>query len=121
WVRELQQQAADDGLVAAVQAHDTAAIFEWLMWILSFQGVSDAVAHGYLQQHGSVTWLEIADSLADRLPTCPKLEGYWSFNKCGYRKGAQTCSEPGLISGCPLPRHPLRNGRLNQTAYSLFL
>ena len=22
---------------------------------------------------------------------------------------------------CPLPRHPLRNGRLNQTAYSLFL
>jgi hypothetical protein len=23
--------------------------------------------------------------------------------------------------GCPLPRHDLRNGRLNQTAYSLFL
>ena len=22
---------------------------------------------------------------------------------------------------CPLPLHPLRNGRLNQTAYSLFL
>src|SRR5207249_4439332 len=23
--------------------------------------------------------------------------------------------------GCPLPKHVLRNGRLNQTAYSLFL
>ena len=25
------------------------------------------------------------------------------------------------MPACPLPRHPLRNGRLNQTAYSLFL
>ncbi len=31
------------------------------------------------------------------------------------------CAEPGHIDGCPLPRHPLRNGRLNQMAYSLFL
>ena len=29
--------------------------------------------------------------------------------------------EPAHIDACPLPRHPLRNGRLNQMAYSLFL
>ena len=54
-------------------------------------------------------------------PSCPKLGGYWRFFDCRYQKGADKCSEPGYIDACPLPRHPLRNGRLNQTAYSLFL
>jgi hypothetical protein len=40
---------------------------------------------------------------------------------CRYHKGPDACSEPGHIDACPLPRHPLRNGRLNQMAYSLFL
>src|SRR3954452_8575977 len=31
-----------------------------------------------------------------------------------------TCSEPAHLSACPVPRHDLRNGRLNQTAYALF-
>jgi hypothetical protein len=30
-----------------------------------------------------------------------------------------TCAEPGHLAGCPLPSHPLRNGNLNQLAYSL--
>jgi hypothetical protein len=33
----------------------------------------------------------------------------------------QTCGERFHFNSCPLPRHKLRNGRLNQTAYSLFL
>jgi hypothetical protein len=32
-----------------------------------------------------------------------------------------SCSEPDHIDACPLPRPRLRNGRLNQTAYSFFL
>jgi hypothetical protein len=32
-----------------------------------------------------------------------------------------TCAEPGHIAACPLPSQPLRNGHLNQMAYSLFL
>lgn len=51
----------------------------------------------------------------------PKLRCYWSFHGCGYRKGSRTCAEPGIVSYRSLPRHHLRNGRLNQTAYSLFL
>lgn len=31
------------------------------------------------------------------------------------------CSEPEHISVCPVPSHRLRNGKLNQTAYSLYL
>jgi hypothetical protein len=54
-------------------------------------------------------------------PSCPKLHGYWRFYDCRYRKGAGSCAEPGHIGACPLPRQPLRNGHLNQMAYSLFL
>ena len=54
-------------------------------------------------------------------PSCPKLNCYWQFNDCGYRKLAWTCNEPNHLPACPLPLYPLRNGRLNQTAYSLFL
>ena len=34
----------DGAIVAAVAAHDTAMIFDWLMRMLSYQGISDAVA-----------------------------------------------------------------------------
>ena len=40
---------------------------------------------------------------------------------CRYDKGSFTCAEPDHIDTCPVPRPRLRNGRLNQTAYSLFL
>jgi hypothetical protein len=43
------------------------------------------------------------------------------FDGCRYDKGSFSCSEPDHIDTCPVPRHRLRNGRLNQTAYSFFL
>ena len=36
-------------------------------------------------------------------------------------KGPTPVLSSDHIDACPLPRHPLRNGRLNQMAYSLFL
>jgi hypothetical protein len=120
WVDDLRDAAAKNGLGAAVDGHDTAAIFDWLMWNLSFQGISDAVADGYMARHGNVTWTDLVDSLATD-PGCGKLDGYWAFTGCRYHKGLQTCAAPDQFADCPLPRHPLRNGRLNQTAYSLFL
>ena len=42
WIDDLRYDAIDGGLVAAVAAHDTAAIFDWLMRMLSYQGISDA-------------------------------------------------------------------------------
>ena len=119
-IDDLQVDAIETGLVAAVEDHDTAAIFDWLMRMLSFQGISDAVAEGYMDRHGNVTWAEIEASLATN-PRCDKLQGYWAFTGCRYHKGFQTCAAPDQFGDCPLPRHPLRNGRLNQTAYSLFL
>ena len=107
-------------MTAAVRRHDTAVLFDWLMTMLSYQGIADRVADQYLRDHGNVTWSAVETALAHQ-PSCPKLGGYWLFHDCRYEKGSGTCTEPAHIGQCPLPGHPLRNGRLNQTAYSLFL
>ena len=111
---------ARHGVIAAVQRHDTATIFDWLIDAFSFQGVSDNIAYGYMEQHGRVRWHDIAGALAE-LPSCSKLRCYWAFADCGNRKNADSCANSKHRPTCPLPRHDLRNGRLNQTAYSLFL
>jgi hypothetical protein len=90
------------------------------MVALSHQGISDRVAHDYMDEHGRASWHEIESALANK-PSCPKLQSYWNFHGCGYHKTSGTCSEPDHIDDCPLPTHTLRNGRLNQTAYSLHL
>jgi hypothetical protein len=118
YIDDVRAELGDRGIVRAITGHDTQVLFDWLMEVLSFQGISDEVALGYMAEHGSVCWSDIADALSAG-PSCPKLGGYWRFYDCRYHKGSHTCSEPAHIEGCPLPRHPLRNGRLNQMAYSL--
>jgi hypothetical protein len=73
-----------------------------------------------MEKHGRVRWRQIKQGL-DRGASCPKLKSYWQFHDCRYDKISRTCAEPDHIRACPLPNHDLRNGRLNQTAYSLFL
>ena len=119
-VERLRRDLQQCGVTAAVDRHDTAFIFDWLMTILSYQGISDEVAANYIEDHGNLTWNRITDDL-QRSPGCRKLDGHWLFRDCRYQKGTGTCAEPDLISDCPLPRYNLRNGRLNQTAYSLYL
>jgi hypothetical protein len=111
---------ARQGVIAAVRRHDTLVIFDWLIDAVSYQGVSDSIAYGYMERHGRVRWQDIANALAKQ-PSCPKLKCYWAFEGCGYRKGSGVCANPEHRPACPLPHHDLRNGRLNQTAYSLFL
>jgi hypothetical protein len=120
YLDDIRADLSDCGIMRAVRDHDTPALFDWLVAMFSYQGISDSVASGYMAQHGTVRSAEIADGLS-RTPSCPKLAGYWRFSGCRYHKGSGTCAEPGYIGGCPLPLHPLRNGRLNQMAYSLFL
>ena len=86
----------------------------------SFQGISDQIAANYMRRHGQATWHAVRKNLAKR-PTCPKLKTYWQFHGCRYEKTSRTCAEPDQIATCPLPTHRLRNGHLNQIAYSLYL
>jgi hypothetical protein len=111
---------ARHGVIAAVRRYDTPVIFDWLLDMVSYQGVSDSIAFSYMERHGRVRWHDISTALAES-PNCPKLTCYWAFEDCGYRKGSGVCANPEHQPECPLPRHDLRNGWLNQTAYSLFL
>jgi hypothetical protein len=95
-------------------------LYDRLIYSLSFQGISDETAANYMHRHGRPTWAAIRKNLAQR-PTCPKLKTYWHFYDCRYEKTNHTCAEPDHVAACPVPTHRLRNGHLNQLAYSLYL
>jgi hypothetical protein len=107
-------------VASAIRNRNPAVLFDWLVSALSFQGISDQVASDYMDRYGLATWQQIESDLRRR-PSCPKLRSYWHFNDCRYNKSRYTCAEPEHLANCPLPNHWLRNGRLNQTAYSLHL
>jgi hypothetical protein len=104
----------------AIRSRNTAALFDWLVAALSYQGISDEVAKNFMDLHGLASWQVIESALRKR-PSCPKLKGYWHFYDCRYNKSRFACAEPDHLADCPLPRSWLRNGRLNRTAYSLYL
>ena len=117
---DIAAELRSDGVTAAIRRHDTPAIFDWLTAALSYQGISDRVATDYMDRHGRARWQDIEANLAAGA-TCPKLKTYWHFHGCRYDKTSRTCAEPDHIDRCPLPSHDLRNGRLNQSTYSLYL
>ena len=119
-IDDLRAELRAEGVLAAIRRHDTAVLFDWLIAGLSYQGISDRVASGYMEAHGRARWHDI-DAKLGRGTTCPKLQSYWHYYGCRYDKISRTCAEPDHIDGCPVPSHDLRNGRLNQTAYSLYL
>ncbi len=117
---DLLEEFHDQALCAAVDRHDNAALFDRLIHDFSFQGISDEIAENYMRRHGRATWRLVRKNLATQ-PTCPKLQSYWHFHACRYEKTSGTCAEPDHIAACPVPTHALRNGHLNQIAYSLYL
>jgi hypothetical protein len=120
-INEIRADLRVGNVRAAIRNRQTARVFDWLMAALSYQGISDQVAHEYMERHGRATWHDIEQKLAKGGSCCPKLKSYWHFHDCRDEKTSGTCAQPDHISGCPLPSHDLRNGHLNQTAYSLFL
>jgi hypothetical protein len=117
---EIDEEIRHAGLDQAVASGNTPPIFDWLLTAFSFQGISDRVARSYMEKHGTASWAAMEASL-ETSPSCQKLATYWDYAGCRYDKGSFSCAEPDHIDTCPVPRPRLRNGRLNQTAYSLFL
>jgi len=116
---EVRAELRPDKVRAAISNRDTGPVFDWLIAAISYQGISNEVAEQYMEKHGRARWRQIKQGI-DRA-TCPKMRSYWHFHDCRFDKISRTCAKPDHIRRCPLPNHDLRNGRLNQTAYSLFL
>jgi hypothetical protein len=67
YVDDLRADLRDKGVLAAVNNHDTARLFDWLMSILSFQGIANRVAEDFIYKHGNVGWSDIEQALAASL------------------------------------------------------
>jgi hypothetical protein len=119
-IDDIRADLRAEGVPGAIRRRDTAPLFDWLMSALSYQGISDQVASDFMERHGRAEWADINAKVAAS-PTCPKLQSYWHFHGCRYDKLSRTCAEPDHIDACPVPSHDLRNGRLNQMAYSFYL
>lgn len=100
--------------------HGEHALYNWLIESFSFQGVSDAVAWGFIQQHGNASWSVIEASLEESRCSCPKLGSFESYRGCRFKKAAKKCAEPQHLRSCPVPQLSLRKGDLNQLAYQLY-
>jgi hypothetical protein len=121
YLGRIRRMLARNGLIRAVAEHDNDSLFAWLVDGFALQGVSDRAALAYLEKHGNVSFAEIRDALAEPGAVCPKLASFDAFRGCRYQKVSSTCSNPRCFATCPLPRHQLRKGALNQAAYSLYL
>ena len=98
-------------------------IYKFLMQSFSFQGISDRAAITYRNEHGDITFFQINKKLSkynSLSKKCIKLKNFNSYTGCGYEKSEGTCNNHRLIKNCPVPTHDLRNGKLNQMAYSLY-
>jgi hypothetical protein len=61
---------ASAGVIEAVKRRRAAAIFDWLIGVVSLQGISDAVALGYIEGHEAIRLTDINRALK-REPGCP--------------------------------------------------
>lgn len=119
FVARIRHECEVQGIQDAVQRHDTAAIFDWLLEKMQYQGMSDANVNRFLKANPTAAWSELREGV--EAASCSRLTSYWHFAECGFRKLRRTCADADLLPSCPLPGHPFRNGRLSQAAYSLFL
>ncbi|MBX3549089.1 MAG: hypothetical protein KF748_08015 [Xanthobacteraceae bacterium] len=111
---------SSEGILRAVRRRDSAKLFDWLLAAVSYQGISDYVAGYYMEKNGTVSYLDVRQALAT-FGSCEKLADFTTFADCGYEKTKCSCTNKLELPCCPVPRFPLRNGRLNQTAVALFL
>ncbi len=112
---------ADEDLRRAIDAHDTAALYAVLVAGFSYQGITDATAQRFMEEHGTADWPAIARSLEQGRDLCPKLQGFETFVGCRYQKARKTCGNPAALPACPVAALPLRKGILNEQAFSLYL
>ena len=54
YLQRLRHDLTQAGIKTAVANHDTPALYDWLIEAVSYQGVSNAAAWAYMEEHGRV-------------------------------------------------------------------
>ena len=60
YLKRMQASLTRQGIRSAVSQHNTPALFDWLIEVASYQGISDSIAWSYMEEHGRVTWADIS-------------------------------------------------------------
>jgi hypothetical protein len=97
-IEDSRAEFAYSGMLDAIQQHNDYRIFNWIIEAVSYQGIADAVAATYIEEHGIVSATDIEHELSTS-PPCPKLKSYWHYAQCGYRKSTRTCNEQKHLAG----------------------
>src|SRR3712207_3600110 len=71
YLKRMRSQLTRQGIRAAVAQHNTPALFDWLIEVANYQGISDTIAWSYLEKDGRVLWRDI-DGALQRALSCPK-------------------------------------------------
>jgi hypothetical protein len=102
----------------------TRLVFEHVMAQLSYQAIADRIIENYREEHGDITYFQIARRLAAQTRrygrSCHKLKSFEAYTGCRYQKGKLTCNNRPMLMACPVRRHDLLKGVLNIKAYSFF-
>ena len=99
-IDDFRNELVDAGILDAIKTHDTPKLFDWIVRAFGYQGIADAIASDYMDRHGVLTWAGIAADLNTK-PSCPKLQSYWHFHDCGYRKIAGASTSPTISPPVP--------------------
>src|SRR5260370_15808709 len=62
-IDEIRADLRAEKASTAIRNRDTGPVFDWLMAAVSYQGISDQVAYGYMEKHGRATWRRIKQGL----------------------------------------------------------
>ena len=102
YVDDIRADLRERGIIRAVRDHDTPALFDWLIEALSFQGISDSVAAGYIARNGSVRWADIGAALSQN-PSAQSLAGTGCSTIAGTTKDPARVLSPTTSTAVPCP------------------
>src|ERR1019366_8167347 len=63
FVDDARDNLVNEGVLSAIEAHNTSVLFDWMVRASSFQGIADAIAADYMEKNGALTWGVIAADL----------------------------------------------------------
>ena len=82
---DLVEEFRDQDLCRAIDRHDTAALFDRLMYDFSFQGISDEIAANYMHKHGQSD-LALSPEKSGQTANLPKAANLLAFSRLPLRE-----------------------------------